>query len=161
MSERHLQVAPLVVALLAATWLASCSSEEDAPAAVEIGKSRWKVELATTEAQRVHGLSEREQLAPGTGMLFAFPRAEQVSFHMLNCHVPLDVAFLSDDLTVVNIRTMPVEDNPGNPKMAYPSRYPVRYALEVSAGEFRRAGVKIGDRATLLGQALRAAKDAR
>ena len=80
---------------------------------------------------------------------------------MLDCRVPIDVAFISSRLRVVEIRTMPVETDPGDPKATYSSRGPARFALEVAGGALERAGVKVGDRVQLLGRARDAAKDAR
>jgi uncharacterized membrane protein (UPF0127 family) len=152
----------LCILTLAAAVCGGCGNDDsEGPPAVRIGGAVWKVELATDQASRQRGLSGRTQLARGTGMLFAFPREEEVQFHMLNCHVPLDVAFISSRLTVVEIRRMPVEDDPADPKAFYPSRRPVRYALEVGGGELKRLGVGVGDRVELLGAARNAAKDAR
>jgi uncharacterized membrane protein (UPF0127 family) len=56
---------------------------------------------------------------------------------------------------------MSVENCPADPKALYPSRFPAQYALEVAEGDFRKAGVKVGDKVELLGQAAGATKDAR
>jgi len=128
---------------------------------VRIGGHVWRVELALDEPTRMKGLSGRQELPEGTGMLFAFPREEVLSFHMLNCHVALDIAFISSRLRVVEIRTMPVEPDPANPQATYGSREPARFALEVPAGALARAGVKIGDRVELLDGAADAVKAAR
>ncbi|KPK84684.1 MAG: hypothetical protein AMJ81_05025, partial [Phycisphaerae bacterium SM23_33] len=106
------------------------------------------------------GLSGRDQVPEGTGMLFVLPREEVVAFHMLNCRVPLDVAFISRDGRIVEIRTMAVEPDPANPKCLYSSRFPARYALEAAGGALARAGVKVGDTVELLGAAKDAAKAA-
>ena len=143
--------------------LVSCPScrRSGGRARVRIGDRVWRVELALDEATRREGLSNRKQVPEGTGMLFVFPREEVFSFHMLNCRVPIDVAFISSSLLVVEIRSMPVEPDPGNPKATYSSRRPARFALEVAGGALERAGVKVGDRIQLLGRARDAAKDAR
>jgi hypothetical protein len=142
-------------------FLPSCRMSQQGEAEVRIADHRWRVELAITPEVRQRGLAEREAVPEGTGMLFVFPREEVVSFHMLNCRTPLDVAFLSSELTVVSLRTMPVEEDPANPRRVYSSRYPAQYALEVSAGALARAGVKVGDKAVLLGKAREAVKAAR
>jgi len=136
-------------------------SESDGPACVRIGQGIWEVELATDPKARHRGLAGRKELPTGTGMFFVFPDEQVRGFHMLDCHVPLDIAFISSNLIVVEMRTMRVEADPSDPKAAYSSRYPIKYALEVPAGELARDGVAIGDRVELLGTTRSAAKGAR
>jgi hypothetical protein len=147
--------------LLAAVGGGAVGCGRGGPASVRIRQTTWRVEVVTTPESRQKGLSNRGEVPAGAGMLFAFPRQEVQTFHMLDCRVGLDVAFISDDLTVVEVRTMAVEEDPGHPRYLYPSRRPARLALEVAAGELERAGVKVGDRVELLGAARDAAKGAR
>jgi len=151
----------LAMVLLPAAWMASCGGRDDAAARVRIGRHAWTVELALDDSSRQRGLAGRDEVPPGTGMLFVFPQERLVHFHMLNCRVGLDVAFISSGLRIVEIRTMPVEDDPSDPKVSYSSRRPVRFALEVAAGAFARTGVKVGDRVELLGRARDAIKEVR
>jgi len=150
-----------VVVSMAWACLPGCGSADGRRGRVRIGRGEWRVEIASREASRTRGLSGRRQVPAGTGMLFAFPREELLYFHMRDCYVPLDIAFISADMRVVHVRTMVVEDDPADPKAIYSSRFPARFALEVPAGELRGAGVKVGDHVELLGWAGRAAKDAR
>jgi len=139
-----------------------CGGADDGgPAAVRIRGHTWRVELATHPSARRRGLSGRTELPPGTGMLFVFPDEQVLHFHMKDCHVPLDVAFISSRLTVLKIETMRLEPDPSDPKAVYRCKWPARYALEVPAGELRAGGVSAGDRVELLGAARSAAKDAR
>jgi len=149
-----------IALLLAAACLPSCRRPQEEPR-VRIAGGMWRVELALDQSTREKGLADRDEVADGTGMLFVFGREEVHSFHMLNCRVPLDVAFISARLHVVEIRTMPVEADPADPKVIYSSRRPARYALEVAAGALARSGVQIGDRVELLGHARHATKEAR
>jgi len=155
----------LLVAFPAAAAVAGCNGKDADPAAgparVRIAGNVWRVELATDPDTRRRGLGGRAELADDAGMLFAFPREEVLTFYMLDCLVPLDVAFISSDLEVVWIRTMPVEPDPANPVALYSSKFAARYALEAPAGVFTRRGVKRGDRVELLGAARNAAKAAR
>ena len=163
--SRRLRVVPRAAALWAmAVGLACCPSCKcsSGPAKVRIRQTEWLVELAVTDAQRDRGLGGRKSVPEGTGMLFIFDReVKDVVFHMKNCLVPLDLAFISTDLVVVEIHTMSVEPDPAHPQIWYHSQDPYRYALEVAAGELNRAGVKIDDRVTLLGAARDGAKAAR
>jgi len=150
------------VLVLGAGLSSSCRrGASGGPARVRIGQNVWRVELATDLQTRTKGMSDRDEVPEGTGMLFVFSREEVVGFHMLDCRTPLDVAFISARRRILEIRTMTVEPDPANPKARYSSRYPVRYALEVAGGALGRAGVKIGDSVELLGAAKDAIKEAR
>lgn len=141
--------------------LALCIGCRDRDPGVRIGRHEWRVVIAADPETRQRGLAGRDEIPEGTGMLFVFPREQVISFHMLDCRVPLDVAFVSTRMRIVEIRTMAVETDPANPTCLYPSRLPVRYALEVAGGTFGRLGVQVGDRVELLGSSKVAAKGAR
>ena len=142
---------------------AGCASEEapTGPAKVRIGSTEWRVELALTPEARELGMGGRTSAPEGTGMLFVHPSPGYYGVWMKDCHVPLDVAFISRNLIVVSIRTMDVEDDPANPRITYQSEHPVSYYLEVPAGAFARANVHIGNHVELLGPARDAIKAAR
>jgi hypothetical protein len=148
----------LLLALLA-VWAGGCGRDQQptGPAAVRIGDAVWEVELALDEPTRTRGLGGREEVPPGTGMLFVFPSERPLGFYMKDCLVPLDIAYIGEDLTVLDIRRMSVEPDPSNPQVTYPSRFPAQYALEVAAGELEKAGVEPGDKVELLGAARTAA----
>lgn len=60
---------------------------------------------------------------------------------MRNTLLPLSIAFLADDGTVVNINDMkPMTED------SHCSQKPVRYVLEMNQGWFARKGVKAGSR---------------
>ncbi len=160
MKMRRISTPLAAASLLLPLLLNSCRQSSGSPR-VGIGGHVWRVELAVDEATRRKGLSCRTQIPQGTGMLFVFPRQEVLRFHMLDCHVPIDIAFISAELVVVDVQSMRVEPSPGNPEVTYVSRLPARFALEVAGGALEKAGVKVGDRVELLGEAAGAAKAAR
>ena len=133
---------------VAAAAVPGCGSErENTTGKVTINGFTWVVDLALTEQQQYDGLSGREQLFQGTGMLFLYAEEQPLEFCMRGCLIPLDIAFLSADLRVVSMHTMEVEpDRLG--RKGYSSGVPARYALEVPAGELARADVRIGSQAT-------------
>lgn len=116
--------------------------------AVTINGHTWQVEPAVTPEQRRRGLAGREKVPPGRGMLFIYPRPGIKTFWMKGCLVPLDVAFISADLRVVQMHTMPV-DLDGKDLPEYSSGVPVQYALEVRDGALEEAKVRIGHRVGL------------
>ena len=113
---------------------------------VTIGEHAFHVEIAAEVGARERGLMERGALEPDAGMLFVFDAPQYLSFWMLNTYIPLDLAFIREDLIISSVDTMA-------PLTAAPhvSVEPVAYALEVAAGEFKRRGIGPGDRVTISG----------
>lgn len=98
-----------------------------------------KAEVAANEADREQGLMFREHLADNQGMLFIFDQAAGHCFWMKNTLLPLSIAFLADDGTIVNIENMaPETENNHCPRQA------VRFALEMNQGWFSKKGLKAG-----------------
>jgi uncharacterized membrane protein (UPF0127 family) len=102
-----------------------------------------EAELAQTPQQRQIGLMNRPSLPPNGGMLFAFEVPAQQCFWMKNTLLPLSIAFLAEDGTIVNI-----EDMQPQSLASHCSKQPVRYALEMSQGWFAKRGIKPGAKLT-------------
>jgi uncharacterized membrane protein (UPF0127 family) len=103
-----------------------------------------KVELAATAQERGHGLMERQTMPEDAGMLFVFPSDTDNPFWMKDTLLPLSIAWIAADGTIVDIQDMqPQTTDLHQPRARY------RYALEVNQGYFARAGIKPGDRAEL------------
>ncbi len=100
-----------------------------------------QAEVAQTPDERATGLMFRETMGANEGMLFAFEQPGTQCFWMKNTLLPLSIAFLADDGTVVNIADM-------QPKTldSHCSERPVRYVLEMNQGWFAKRGVKAGSR---------------
>ena len=95
------------------------------------GMHRLTAELAIKPAHRAKGLMGRKSLAEHRGMLFVFGRADTHCFWMENTFVPLSIAFLRDDGSIVNVRDMePLKRD------QHCAAEPVRLALEVNQGWF-------------------------
>jgi uncharacterized membrane protein (UPF0127 family) len=103
-----------------------------------------KVELATDEETRAQGLMYRDQLRPGTGMLFLFPNDGDYPFWMKNTLIPLDMIWIDANRRIVHIaHDVPpckVDDCP-----SYPPHAVARYVLEVAGGVAAAHGLKDGD----------------
>ena len=108
---------------------------------LQIGSAELKAEVADDGEERAMGLMYRDRLAADQGMLFVYPELEERNFWMKNTRIPLSIAFIADDGTIVNIADMAPQQT-----TLTPSLKPVRYALEVNRGWFRDHGVKEGDR---------------
>jgi uncharacterized membrane protein (UPF0127 family) len=98
-------------------------------------------EVADSDPTRMRGLMFREKLAPNHGMLFVFDAKLVQCMWMRNTLIPLSVAFIEDDGTIVNI-----EDMQPRTENTHCARRPVRYALEMELGWFAKRGLGAGAR---------------
>ena len=131
--------AALVAACVLVLSAAGCGSD-DGRVRLTVGGEAFDVELAVTPEQRRQGLMFREQLGEREGMLFVFDEEQTVSFWMRDTPLPLSIAFIDARGVIVHVADMvPYSEAP------VPSRYPVRYALEVNKGALERAGIEVGD----------------
>jgi uncharacterized membrane protein (UPF0127 family) len=112
-----------------------------ATADLRIGSALVKAEIADSELERNRGLMFRKSLADGRGMLFVFEKDTPIAFWMKNTLIPLSLAYLSSDGTIIQILELVPQSM--EPRASERS---VRYALEVPAGWFERVGVKVGDK---------------
>jgi uncharacterized membrane protein (UPF0127 family) len=96
-------------------------------------------ELAITPAQQATGMMFRRGMGSNEGMLFVNDDLGQRCFWMRNTLIPLTIAFVDEDGTVVNLADMaPRSDD------SHCSAKPVRYALEMPLGWFSKRGFKAG-----------------
>ncbi|MGE3074935.1 MAG: DUF192 domain-containing protein [Dehalococcoidia bacterium] len=102
------------------------------------------VEVAATTRERQQGLMFRQELDEDKGMLFLFPRDVLIGFWMKNTYVPLDIAYISADGEVLEIRAAkPLDETTLSPAKEY------RYTLEVNQGWFERHGLDVGAKVDL------------
>ena len=102
-------------------------------------------EIAASDAERTLGLMNRESLGANNGMLFIFSRDQYLNFWMKNTSIPLSIAYIDSKGIIREIQDMAPLDT----SLTYPSRYPVRYALEVNKGWFTRNNIQPGNRIIL------------
>jgi uncharacterized membrane protein (UPF0127 family) len=103
------------------------------------GMHNVRAQLATSPNQRQIGLMYRRDMPPNEGMLFVFEDASQQCFWMRNTLLPLSIAFVADDGTILNLADMkPLSED------SHCSSKPVRYALEMNAGWFAKRGIGPG-----------------
>ena len=99
-----------------------------------------RTEVAATEPERLRGLMFRDRLAPNSGMLFLYPRAETAAMWMKNTRIALSVAFIDKQGRILNVADMePFSETP------HVSAGPAAYALEMNHGWFKKRGIKSGD----------------
>ena len=115
---------------------------------VSVGGAAFEVEIAFTPEGRTRGLSGRDSLADGAGMLFVFESGAASSFWMREMRFALDFVWIGDGCEVVDIHAA-VPAPPAGTALGelpiYSSRTPARYNLEINAGEAAARGIEIGD----------------
>ena len=112
------------------------------------------MELALTGEQKAQGLSDRDFLPPGTGMLFPYEESRIRTFWMKNMHFPLDMIWIDADCTVAHVTDNVPPPTPGtsnNDLPTYSSTVPVLHVLEVNAGDFEQNSIGVGDKVKFSG----------
>jgi uncharacterized protein len=98
-----------------------------------------RAEVAADIPTRSRGLMFRKSLAPNAGMVFVFDEASQHCMWMKNTLIPLSVAFIDDDGSILNI-----EDMAPQTEDTHCAAKPARYALEMDRGWFASRGIRPG-----------------
>jgi hypothetical protein len=137
----------LTGALLAWCAWASPALAQDAPQerlqTVELtaGMHVIRAELAITPAQQQTGMMFRRTMGANEAMLFVNDDAGLRCFWMRNTLIPLSIAFIADDGTIVNVADMVPQSD-----ASHCSAKPVRFALEMNLGWFAKRGFKAGSK---------------
>jgi len=129
----------LAAALLAAVAFAQEAQTNLPRVKLTTGMHVIDAQVASTNEQRMTGLMFRKEMPQHEGMLFAFEYPSQQCFWMKNTLLPLSVAFVADDGTIVNIDEMKPQTLD-----SHCSLKPVRYVLEMNQGWFSKKGIKAG-----------------
>ena len=104
---------------------------------LKIGTIRINAMVANTPESRQRGLMHTRQLCENCGMLFVFPWAGRHSFWMKETLLPLSIAFISADGTIINLSEMEA-----NTSFTHAPHGLALYALEMNKGWFEKHGVK-------------------
>ncbi len=131
--------AALILSLSAT--LASAQERAQQLPSIQLGAGMHLIqaEVAQTDEQRAIGLMHRPTMPANNGMLFVFDQPQPQCFWMKNTLLPLSIAFVADDGTIVNIEEMKPQTLD-----SHCSAKPVRYALEMNTGWFAKKGIKPG-----------------
>ena len=119
---------------------------EDYSHPMQVGKAAILVEVANTDATRTQGLSDRENLKDGQGMLFDFSNTQtpRPSFWMKDMNFDIDIIWIANGKIVGITPNVPApQDSNKLPTYAPPTD--ISHVLEVPSSYSERAGIKIGD----------------
>jgi uncharacterized membrane protein (UPF0127 family) len=149
-AARHPAAAALMAVGLALAGAAGPAQAQDQDQAQHLptttlgaGMYNLKVEVAQTPREHEIGLMFRTSMPTNEGMLFIFPQSGAQCFWMKNTLIPLSVAFIADDGTIVNTDEMKEQTLD-----SHCSTKPVRFVLEMNKGWFTKHGFKSGSKLT-------------
>ena len=129
----------LLAAFLLALTAAAALAQPLPVAELRAGMHLIRAEVAADFSTRGRGLMHRKGLAPNAGMLFIFDGPSQQCMWMKNTYIPLSVAFLDEEGTIINIADMQPHS-----EQTHCSARPALYALEMARGWFAERGIKPG-----------------
>lgn len=142
----------LSTALVAAYLRGNFSSARSLPGVrVSVGAAEYAVEVVESVPAKAQGLSGREGLDAGTGMLFVFRPASTQAFWMHGMKFPIDIVWIANEKVIGVVANAPVPQGLSVPTFTSPA--PVDYVLEIPAGEAAKAGITEGSPVTITGYA--------
>ena len=126
-------------AMAASSWAQEGPQAKLKVAELTAGMHVIHAELALTPQQQSTGMMFRRGMGANEGMLFVNDDSGVRCFWMHNTLIPLTIAFIADDGTIVNLADMaPRSDD------SHCSAKAVRFALEMPLGWFAKRGFKAG-----------------
>jgi uncharacterized membrane protein (UPF0127 family) len=130
----------LIAALAAGAAFAQDGPQPKLPTTpITAGMHVIQAEVAESGPQQMTGMMFRREMGTNEGMLFVNADAGVRCFWMRNTLLPLTIAFIADDGTIVNLADMQPQS-----EESHCSAKPVRYALEMRQGWFAKRGIKAG-----------------
>jgi uncharacterized membrane protein (UPF0127 family) len=107
---------------------------------LQIAERQLEVEVASTPESLARGLMYRKSLGADEGMLFVLGRPQRASFWMKNTRIPLSIAYLDSEMTIVEIHDL----KPYDERSTVSRSNRIAYALEVNRGWFQKHGIEPG-----------------
>ena len=132
---------------------------------VQIAGQSIKVDLALTSLEQTQGLSGRNELKEGEGMLFVFEHLDNYTFWMKDMNFPIDIIWLAPseggDASKAKVIYIKKDARPESyPETYGPPNVPTpvgistsvgaKYVLEVVSGFSEKNNLKEGDRVEFL-----------
>jgi len=106
-----------------------------------LGRQEILAEIAAAPRELATGMMHRKEMGENEGMLFILPIPQQASFYMRNTYVPLSVAYIDTEGTILEIHDLqPLNEEPVPSKSNR-----IHFVLETKQGWFDRNQVSIGN----------------
>lgn len=107
---------------------------------VWVGDEQLTTEICRRPVEIYTGMMFRTNMPENTAMIFVFPDAEQRSFYMRNCYIPLSAAYIAPSGEILQIIKMQPHNENGIPSQSNN----IQFVLEVPQGWFERHNVSTG-----------------
>lgn len=117
--------------------------QDDSTVRMMVGNAEVVAEVAVSREKKAKGLSARDGLEAGKGMLFVFDQKEVYTFWNQDMRFPIDVIWIDQDTVRDVHENVPVFS--GTPVTISPSAA-VNFVLEVNKGFVKAHGIKAGDK---------------
>ncbi|KKQ96189.1 MAG: hypothetical protein UT23_C0038G0001 [Candidatus Woesebacteria bacterium GW2011_GWA1_39_12] len=111
-----------------------------------IGNVKIQIEVARTPEEKNQGLSGRQSLAEGSGMLFIFEENSRPNFWMKDMRFAIDIIWINDGKVVQIDRAIPPPElgtKDGDLEL-YRSNQPIDLVLEVPSGFSDKNQIEVG-----------------
>ena len=111
-----------------------------------IGDVKIQIEVARTPEEKNQGLSGRQSLAEGSGMLFIFEENSRPNFWMKDMRFAIDIIWINDGKVVQIDRAIPPPElgtKDGDLEL-YRSNQPIDLVLEVPSGFSDKNQIEVG-----------------
>ena len=106
-----------------------------------LGQQEIMAEIAAAPRELATGMMHRKEIGEHEGMLFIMPFPQKAAFYMRNTHVPLSVAYIDTEGTILEIYDLqPLNEEPVPSKSER-----IHFVLETKQGWFDRNQVSIGN----------------
>jgi uncharacterized membrane protein (UPF0127 family) len=119
---------------------------------MKVGENEFIVEVAENEDKRRAGLSGRESLEEGHGMLFVLENKDSFpSFWMKGMFFPIDIIWIDNaKVTEITPDVQPADPNAAETQIPrYTPKKGADHVLELPAGTAKSKGIMVGDKVDL------------
>jgi uncharacterized membrane protein (UPF0127 family) len=141
-TSNAMQILPLLLTLAMLVSSQSASSQAQPrleTITLQAGMQNIRAEVARTDRQMQTGMMFRREMGTHEGMLFVYDSPAIRCFWMKNTPLPLSIAFIADDGSIVDLADMePLSER------SHCSNKPVRFALEMNQGWFDKRRIGVG-----------------
>ncbi len=139
-----LKLGALVTALIAMLSPLSSSDYGYKIELIDYQGGSIEVEIADTPEKQRLGLSGREELEQGKGMLFVYPFEDERSFWMKDMNFSIDIIWIDKDFKITHIESSMSPET-------FPKSFSARaqYVLELPAEDTERRGFQVGSQLDL------------